>query len=61
MIFFKTITTDNGSEFADLSQPRKSIQYTEFTMPILTLLGDQGTVERPTMVPIRRFIPKEKQ
>ncbi len=53
---FKTITTDNGSEFADLSQLEdisKSLVY--YTHPYTSC--DKGTVERHNGL-IRRFIPK---
>ena len=50
---FKTITTDNGSEFADLAnleQVSKTLVY--YAHPYTSC--DKGTVERH----IRRFIPK---
>ena len=53
---FKTITTDNGSEFADLSQLEdisKSLVY--YAHPDTSC--DKGTVERHNGL-IRRFIPK---
>ena len=53
---FKTITTDNGSEFADLSQLEdisKSLVY--YAHPYTSC--DKGTVERHNGL-IRRFIPK---
>ncbi len=53
---FKTITTDNGSEFADLSQLEdisKSLVY--YAHPYTSY--DKGTVERHNGL-IRRFIPK---
>ena len=53
---FKTITTDNGSEFADLSQLEdisKSLIY--YAHPYTSC--DKGTVERHNGL-IRRFIPK---
>ena len=53
---FKTITTDNGSEFAELSQLEdisKSLVY--YAHPYTSC--DKGTVERYNGL-IRRFIPK---
>ena len=53
---FKTITTDNGSEFADLSQLEdisKTLVY--YAHPYTSC--DKGTVERHNGL-IRRFIPK---
>jgi IS30 family transposase len=53
---FKTITTDNGSEFADLAnleQVSKSLIY--YAHPYTSC--DKGTVERHNGL-IRRFIPK---
>lgn len=55
---FKTITTDNGSEFADLSnleQASKTLVY--YAHPYTS--SDKGTVERHNGL-IRRFIPKGK-
>ena len=53
---FKTITTDNGSEFADLSnleEVSKTLVY--YAHPYTSC--DKGTVERHNGL-IRRFIPK---
>ena len=53
---FKTITTDNGSEFADLSQLEdisKTLVY--YAHPYTSC--DKGTVEIHNGL-IRRFIPK---
>ncbi|WP_155244198.1 IS30 family transposase, partial [Lactobacillus helveticus] len=53
---FKTITTDNGSEFADLAnleQVSKTLIY--YAHPYTSC--DKGTVERHNGL-IRRFIPK---
>ncbi len=53
---FKTITTDNGSEFADLSnleEVSNTIVY--YAHPYTSC--DKGTVERHNGL-IRRFIPK---
>ncbi|AYE61701.1 transposase [Lactobacillus helveticus] len=53
---FKTITTDNGSEFADLAnleQVSKTLIYYAYTYTSC----DKGTVERHNGL-IRRFIPK---
>ena len=53
---FKTITTDNGSEFADLANLEpvsKTLVY--YTHPYTSC--DKGTVERRNGL-IRRFIPK---
>ena len=53
---FKTITTDNGSEFADLAnleQVSKTLVY--YAHPYTSC--DKGTVERHNGL-IRRFIPK---
>lgn len=53
---FKTITTDNGSEFADLSKLEdisKTLVY--YAHPYTSC--DKGTVERHNRL-IRRFIPK---
>ncbi|WEV37032.1 IS30 family transposase [Lactobacillus sp. ESL0677] len=55
---FKTITTDNGSEFADLSQLEqvsKTLVY--YAHPYTSC--DKGGVERHNRM-IRRFIPKGK-
>ena len=55
---FKTITTDNGSEFADLSKLEdisKTLVY--YAHPYASC--DKGTVERHNRL-IRRFIPKGK-
>ena len=53
---FKTITTDNGSEFADLSQLEDiSISLVYYAHPYTSC--DKGTVERHNGL-IRRFIPK---
>lgn len=54
---FKTIMTDNGSEFTDLSNFEKAAE-TLYTMRIPTLAScDKGSVERHNGL-IRRFIPK---
>ncbi|MDB6238455.1 IS30 family transposase, partial [Lactobacillus amylovorus] len=53
---FKTITTDNGSEFADLAnleEVSKTLVY--YAHPYTSC--DKGTVERHNGL-IRRFIPK---
>ena len=53
---FKTITTDNGSEFADLSDLEKvSNTLVYYAHPYTSC--DKGTVERHNGL-IRRFIPK---
>ena len=53
---FKTITTDNGSEFADLSNLEKvSNTLVYYAHPYTS--WDKGTVERHNGL-IRRFIPK---
>lgn len=55
---FKTITTDNGSEFADLSQLEKISQTLVcYAHPYTSC--DKGSVERDNGL-IRRFIPKGK-
>ena len=53
---FKTITTDNGSEFADLSQLEDISQTLVYYAHPYTSC-DKGTVERHNGL-IRRFIPK---
>jgi len=53
---FKTITTDNGSEFADLSQLEDIYQTLVYYAHPYTSC-DKGTVERHNGL-IRRFIPK---
>lgn len=56
---FKTITTDNGSEFADLSALEKlSNTLVYFAHPYTSC--EKGTVERHNGL-IRRFIPKGKR
>lgn len=56
---FKTITTDNGSEFADLSNLEQlSDTLVYFAHPYTSC--DKGTVERHNGL-IRRFIPKGKR
>ena len=53
---FKTITTDNGSEFADLSNLEKASNTLVYYAHTYTSC-DKGTVERHNGL-IRRFIPK---
>ena len=53
---FKTITTDNGSEFADLSNLEKASNTLVYYAHPYTSC-DKGTVERHNGL-IRRFIPK---
>lgn len=56
---FKTITTDNGSEFADLSELEKMADtLVYYAHPYMSC--DKGTVERHNGL-IRRFIPKGKR
>lgn len=56
---FKTITTDNGSEFADLSSlEHLSDTLVYFAHPYTSC--DKGTIERHNGL-IRRFIPKGKR
>lgn len=56
---FKTITTDNGSEFADLTNLEKmSDTLIYYAHPYTSC--DKGTVERHNGL-IRRFIPKGKR
>ena len=52
---FKTITADNGSEFANLSQLQKKGIDVYFTHPYSSC--EKGTVERHNRM-LRRFIPK---
>ena len=54
---FKTITADNGSEFADLSEWEKCGIGIYFTHPYTSC--EKGTVERHNRM-LRRFIPKGK-
>ncbi len=56
---FKTITTDNGSEFADLSNLEKVAKTLIYYAHPYTSC-DKGTVERHNGM-IRRFIPKGKR
>jgi IS30 family transposase len=56
---FKTITTDNGSEFADLSELEKMVDTLVLLCSSLHV-RDKGTVERYNGL-IRRFIPKGKR
>lgn len=56
---FKTITTDNGSEFADLSELEKMADTLVYYAHPYTS-SDKGTVERHNGL-IRRFIPKDKR
>ena len=56
---FKTITTDNGSEFADLSDLEKMADTLVYYAHPYTSC-DKGTVERHNGL-IRRFIPKGKR
>ena len=56
---FKTITTDNGSEFADLSELEKMADTLVYYSHPYTSC-DKGSVERHNGL-IRRFIPKGKQ
>ena len=56
---FKTITTDNGSEFADLSNLEKAAEILVYYAHPYTSC-DKGSVERHNGL-IRRFIPKGKQ
>ncbi|GHN35867.1 hypothetical protein ME792_09930 [Lactobacillus delbrueckii] len=53
---FKTITTDNGSEFADLSNLEKASNTLVYYAHPYTSC-DKGTVERHNGL-IRRFIPR---
>ncbi|WP_155761824.1 IS30 family transposase, partial [Lactobacillus gasseri] len=53
---FKTITTDNGSEFADLSNLEEASNTLVYYAHPYTSC-DKGTVERHNGL-IRRFIPK---
>ena len=55
---FKTITTDNGSEFADLSELEKMADTLVYYAHPYTSC-DEGSVERHNGL-IRRFIPKGK-
>lgn len=55
---FKTITADNGSEFADLSQIEKEGIGVYFTHPFSSF--EKGTNERHNRL-LRRFIPKGKR
>ena len=56
---FKTITTDNGSEFADLAELEKmSDTLVYYAHPYTSC--DKGTVERHNGL-IRRFIPQGKR
>ena len=56
---FKTITTDNGSEFADLANLEKVADTLIYYAHPYTSC-DKATVERHNGL-IRRFIPKEKR
>jgi IS30 family transposase len=56
---FKTITTDNGSEFADLSELENMADTLAYYAHPYTSC-DKGTVERHNGL-IRRFIPKGKR
>ena len=56
---FKTITTDNGSEFADLAELEKMADTLVYYAHPYTSC-DKGTVERHNGL-IRRFIPKGKR
>ena len=56
---FKTITTDNGSEFADLAELEKMADILIYYAYPYTSC-DKGTVERHNGL-IRRFIPKGKR
>lgn len=56
---FKTITTDNGSEFADLSELEKRADTLVYYAHPYTSC-DKGTVKRHNGL-IRRFIPKGKR
>lgn len=56
---FKTITTDNSSEFADLSELKKMADTLVYYAHPYTSC-DKGTVERNNGL-IRRFIPKGKR
>lgn len=56
---FKTITTDNGSEFADLSELEKMADTLVYYAHPYTSC-DKGSVERHNGL-IRRFIPKGKR
>lgn len=56
---FKTITTDNGSEFADLSDIEKTANTLVYYAHPYTSC-DKGSVERHNGL-IRRFIPKGKR
>jgi IS30 family transposase len=56
---FKTITTDNGSEFADLSDIEKAASTLVYYAHPYTSC-DKGSVERHNGI-IRRFIPKGKR
>lgn len=56
---FKTITTDNGSEFADLSKLEKMADTLVYYAHPYTSC-DKGSVERHNGL-IRRFIPKGKR
>jgi IS30 family transposase len=56
---FKTITTDNGSEFANLSELEKMADTLVYYAHPYTSC-DKGTVERHNGL-IRRFIPKGKR
>ena len=55
---FKTITTDNGSEFADLAQLEEAAQTLVYYAHPYTSC-EKGGVERHNRL-IRRFIPKGK-
>lgn len=56
---FQTITTDNGSEFADLSELEKMADTLVYYAHPYTSC-DKGSVERHNGL-IRRFIPKGKR
>lgn len=56
---FKTITTDNGSEFADLAELEKMADTLVYYAHPYTSC-DKGTVERHNGL-LRRFIPKGKR
>ena len=56
---FKTITSDNGSEFAELAKLEDNTK-TKYTLPTLTVHGKE-VLTNVTMVFLRRFIPKGKR
>ena len=56
---FKTITSDNGSEFAELAKLEDNTK-TKYTLPTLTVHGKE-VLTNVTMGLLRRFIPKGRE